>query len=128
VLKHKKADKKDGDVLDVIPGSAAGAAGISPDMKLIAVNGRNWSPELLREAIAAAKGSSQLIELLVEMPAPSKLSRLNYHEGERYPHLAREASGADLLTPILSRARAASETCSDATERRPSISTNDYIL
>jgi len=102
VLKHKKGDKKDGDVLDVIPGSAAGAAGISPDMKLIAVNGRNWSPELLREAIAGAKGSSQLIELLVENAGAFETFKLNYHEGERYPHLAREASGADLLTPILS--------------------------
>jgi len=27
---------------------------------------------------------------------------LSYHEDEFYPHLAREASGADLLTPILS--------------------------
>ena len=102
VLKHKKGDKKDGDVLDVIPGSAAGAAGISPDMKLIAVNGRNWSPELLREAIAGAKGSSQLIELLVENAGAFGTFKLNYHEGERYPHLARETSGADLLTPILS--------------------------
>jgi len=102
VLKHKKGDKKDGDVLDVIPGSAAGAAGISPDMKLIAVNGRNWSPELLREAIAGAKGSSQLIELLVENAGAFETFKLSYHEGERYPHLAREASGADLLTPILS--------------------------
>jgi hypothetical protein len=71
-------------------------------MKLIAVNGRNWSPDLLREAIAAAKGSSQPVELLVENAGVFETFKVNYHEGERYPHLVREASGADLLTPILS--------------------------
>ena len=102
ILKHKKDDKKDGLVVDVIPGSPAGAAGISPDMKLVAVNGRNWSPDLLREAISAAKGSSQPVELLVENAGVFETFKVNYHEGERYPHLVREASGADLLTPILS--------------------------
>ncbi len=70
-------------------------------MKLVAVNGRNWSPDLLREAIAAAKGSSQPVELLVENAGVFETFKVNYHEGERYPHLVREASGADLLTPIL---------------------------
>jgi predicted metalloprotease with PDZ domain len=102
VLRHKKGDKKDGEILDVIPGSPAGSAGISPDVKLVAVNGRIWSPEFLREAIAGAKGSSQQIELLVENAGFFETFKLNYHDGERYPHLAREASGADLLTPIMS--------------------------
>jgi predicted metalloprotease with PDZ domain len=101
VLRHKK-DDKNGSVLDVIPGSPAATAGISPDMKLIAVNGRNWSPEFLREAIAGAKGNSQQIELLVENAGAFETFKINYHEGERYPHLAREASRADLLTSILS--------------------------
>ena len=101
VLRHKK-DDKNGSVLDVIPGSPAATAGISPDMKLIAVNGRNWSPELLREAIAGAKGNSHQIELLVENAGAFETFKIDYHEGERYPHLAREASRADLLTSILS--------------------------
>ena len=101
VLRHKK-DDKNGNVLDVIPGSPAATAGISPDMKLIAVNGRNWSPEFLREAIAGAKGNSQQIELLVENAGAFETFKIDYHEGERYPHLAREASRADLLTSILS--------------------------
>jgi predicted metalloprotease with PDZ domain len=102
ILQHKEGDKKDGLVIDVIPGSPAGATGISPDMKLIAVNGRNWSPDFLREAIAGAKGNSQPLELLVENTGVFETFKLNYHEGERYPHLEREASKADLLTPILS--------------------------
>ena len=42
-------------VVDVIPGSPAATAGLAPGMRLLAVNGRRWSPEILREAIRAAK-------------------------------------------------------------------------
>jgi predicted metalloprotease with PDZ domain len=104
IVQHDESDKKNGLVLDVIPGSPAAAAGISPDMKLIAVNGRNWSPELLREAVAAAKGGSTPIELLVENTGVIETYKLNYHDGERYPHLSRGTSGEDLLTRILSPA------------------------
>jgi predicted metalloprotease with PDZ domain len=102
IVQHEEGDKNNGLVLDVIPGSPAGAAGISPDMKLVAVNGRIWSPELLREAVAAAKGVSQPIELLVENTGVMETFKLDYHDGERYPHLVRNASVADLLTPIFS--------------------------
>jgi predicted metalloprotease with PDZ domain len=101
ILQHKE-DDKNGMVLDVIPGSPAAAAGISPDMKLIAVNGRAWSPEYLREAISAAKGRSQPIELLVENTGVVETFKVDYHDGERYPHLVRNASAPDLLTSILS--------------------------
>jgi predicted metalloprotease with PDZ domain len=102
IVQHDESDKKNGLVLDVIPGSPAAAAGISPDMKLIAVNGRNWSPELLRESIAGAKGGSTPIDLLVENTGVIETFKLSYHDGERYPHLVRADSGEDLLTRILS--------------------------
>src|ERR1700746_2857666 len=53
-------------ILDVIPGSPAAKAGIVPGMRLVAVNGRKWSPDLLREAIRQAKNSKDPIELLVQ--------------------------------------------------------------
>jgi predicted metalloprotease with PDZ domain len=102
VLHHGESDKRDGTVLDVIPGSPAAQAGISPDMKLVAVNGRNWSPDYLREAIAAAKGTSQPIELLVENTGVFQTYRLSYHDGEKYPHLERDGSKPDVLSKILS--------------------------
>jgi predicted metalloprotease with PDZ domain len=85
----------DGAILDAIPGMTAADAGVSPGMKLIAVNGRRWSPEILREALRAAKTSSGPIELLVENADFFKTHRLNYHDGERYPHLERDASKPD---------------------------------
>ena len=75
-------------------------------MKLIGVNGRQWSPEVLRDAVRQAKGSSEPIELLVENANDYRAYRLDYHDGERYPHLEREASQPDLLGQIV-RPRAA---------------------
>jgi predicted metalloprotease with PDZ domain len=39
---------KEGNVRDVIPGSPAYTAGIGPGMKMIAVNGRKWSKDVVR--------------------------------------------------------------------------------
>ena len=102
ILKHKEGDKQDGLVLDVILGSPAAQAGIGPDMRVAAINGNNWSPTLLREAIAAAKGNSRPIELLVESGGYYSTFKVDYHDGERYPHLERDSSRPDLLTQILS--------------------------
>jgi len=76
-------------------------------MKLMAVNGRRYSPALLREAIKNAKGSSGSIEVLVEDREFYKTYRLDYHDGERYPDLERDSSRSDLLEEII-RPRASS--------------------
>jgi predicted metalloprotease with PDZ domain len=102
VLRHREGDKTDGLVLDVIPGSPAAQAGIAPDMKLVAVNGLQWSPDHLRETIAAAKSTGRPIDLLVENTGYFQTYKLNYQDGERYPHLERDASRSDVLSRILS--------------------------
>ena len=89
-------------IVDVIPGSPAALAGLAPAMKLIAVNGRRWSPETLREAIRAAKNSKEPIELLTENDDYFHTYALDYHGGERYPHLVSTA-GVDLLSVIAKR-------------------------
>jgi predicted metalloprotease with PDZ domain len=90
----------EGSVTDVIPGSAAYKAGMGPNMKILAVNGRRWTATGLREAITAAKGSKDKIELLVENGDYFRVMPLDYHDGERYPILEREAGKEDLLTAI----------------------------
>ena len=85
---------------DVIPGSPAYNAGIGPGMKLVAVNGRRYSKDVLREALRASKNSNSPIELLVENRDFFKTYSINYHDGERYPHLER-AESADLLNKII---------------------------
>jgi predicted metalloprotease with PDZ domain len=93
--------REDGTVIDSIFFMPAAQAGIMPGMKVVAVNGRKFSTNVLHNAIAAAKGTSAPLDLLVENADYFKTCRLNYHEGERYPHLERETGKPDLLTDIL---------------------------
>jgi predicted metalloprotease with PDZ domain len=89
-------------VIDVIPGSPAANAGIAPGMHLVAVNGRRWSPDILRAAIRSAKNSKEPIELLLENDDYFRVYSLDYHGGERYPHLT-ATGGADVLSEIAKR-------------------------
>jgi predicted metalloprotease with PDZ domain len=91
----------DGGVVDTIEGEIAAKAGIGPGMKVVAINGRRFSPEILRDAIKSAKNSTATIDLLVENTDYYKTYKLDYHAGEMYPHLVRDDSKPDLLTDIL---------------------------
>jgi predicted metalloprotease with PDZ domain len=92
--------REDGIITDTIEGMPAAVAGIGPGMKLIAVNGRQYSADVLREALKAGKGGTAPLELLVENTDYYKTYKLDYHGGERYPHLVRDDSKPDLLTEI----------------------------
>jgi len=91
----------DGKLNDVIVGSPAYQAGLGAGMKLIAVNGRKWSPEILHAAVAGAQRSSQPVELLVENAQFFKTYSVTYNGGERNPHLERVAAVPDILGQIL---------------------------
>jgi predicted metalloprotease with PDZ domain len=92
---------KDGTMDDVIVGSPAYQSGIGPGMKLIAVNGRKWTPPVLRAALKAAQGTVEPIELLVENAQFYQTYSISYHEGEKNPHLERVSGQPDLLAPML---------------------------
>ena len=93
--------RDDGGVVDTIEGMAAAKAGIAPGMRVIAVNGRKFSADGLHDAIKAAKTGSDPIELIVENTDYIKTYKLDYHGGEKYPHLVRDESKADLLSEII---------------------------
>ncbi|MEX2316119.1 MAG: hypothetical protein WD669_03140, partial [Pirellulales bacterium] len=92
---------EDGVIGDVVPGLPAYRAGLSPGMKLIAVDGRKWSAEVLRAAVKGSKGESGPPQLLAENGEFIKSYSLDYREGERYPHLERDASKPDVLSEII---------------------------
>jgi len=92
---------KDGKILDVVPSSPADRAGVAPGSSLRAVNGRKYSPQLLREAITATADGRQL-RLLVEKEEFFTEYSLDYDGGARYPALERIPDRPDLLTEILS--------------------------
>ena len=89
-------------VIDVIPGSPAASAGVAPGMHLVAVNGRRWTPDILRAAIHETKNSHEPIELLLENDDYYRVLSVDYHGGERYPHLT-PAGGVDVLSEIAKR-------------------------
>jgi predicted metalloprotease with PDZ domain len=92
--------REDGVLSDVIYGSAAYAAGIGPGMKLVAINGRAWSRDVLLDALRTSKDSQQAIDLLVENAKFFKTYSIAYHDGIRNPHLER-VQGPDVLGEIL---------------------------
>ena len=93
--------KDDGEVSDTIEGMTAAKAGMGPGMRVVAVNGRKFSADVLHDAIRTAKTASDPIELLVENTEYYKTFKLDYHEGEKHPHLVRDESKPDLLGEII---------------------------
>lgn len=92
---------KEGALLDVIPGSPAYAAGAGAGMKLLGVNGRKYSKDIMRTALRRSVNTQQPIALLVENGEYYSTLQVNYHEGMRYPHLVRSEGQPDLLGDII---------------------------
>jgi predicted metalloprotease with PDZ domain len=92
---------EDGSVADVLQGSPAALAGMGANTSIIAVNGRKFSPDVLQAAIDAAKDPSRSIELITVSDDEYRTIAIDYHGGERYPHLERVAGTPDLLASIM---------------------------
>lgn len=88
-------------IQDVLIGSPAYAAGLGPGMKIVAVNGRQATDELLHQAIRETKGDGPAVELIVENTGYFKVAKIPYRDGERYPHLVREPNTRAILDDIL---------------------------
>jgi predicted metalloprotease with PDZ domain len=93
--------KKDGTIVDTIEGMPAAKAGIGPGMKVVGVNGRIFDGDVFRDALKATKDSAVPLELLVENTDYYKIYKLDYHGGEKYPHLVRDESKPDMLGDII---------------------------
>jgi predicted metalloprotease with PDZ domain len=93
--------KEDGEIEDTIEGMDAARAGIGPEMKIVAVNGRRFDFQVFRDALAAGKSSTQPLQLLIENTDYFRTFNLDYHGGEKYPSLVRDESKPDMLTDIL---------------------------
>jgi len=93
--------REDGMIADISMGGPAAKAGVSPSTKLMAVNNRQFTQTLLREAVQKAATDSKPIELLIKNGEYFQTFQVDYHGGERYPHLVRDSSTPDLLTEII---------------------------
>ena len=86
---------------DVLFYSLAYKADLGPDMTIVAVNGRQYTDALMHDVIRNSKTAQTPIELIVENTGYYRVVQIDYHGGERYPHLERVESKPDLLDQIL---------------------------
>ena len=102
-------NSEDQTVIDVVPGMAAYAAGVGPGMKVVGVDRRKFSKEILDDALKASASPEAVkakrpIELLVENGDFYRTVTLDYHGGKRYPKLVRvdekAGAGADVWSQI----------------------------
>jgi predicted metalloprotease with PDZ domain len=91
-----------GTVGDVIIDGIAYKAGLAPGFQILAVNGRAFTPGILRAAIKDTAGlTASPIELIVSNTGYFKTITLTYRGGERYPQLDRVADSPDRLDDII---------------------------
>jgi predicted metalloprotease with PDZ domain len=93
--------KENGELGSVWWDSPAYDAGITPDMRLQAVNGKAFTLDVLRDAIRDAEKSASPIRLLVRRGNLLRTVPVDYHGGLRYPKLSRVQGTPDLLDAIL---------------------------
>ena len=86
---------------DVLFYSPAYKAGLGPAMRIVAVNGRQYTGALMHDAIRNSTATHTPIQLIVENTGYYRVVNIDYHGGERYPHLQRVDSKPDLLDQIL---------------------------
>ncbi|MFN3495658.1 MAG: M61 family metallopeptidase [Hydrogenophaga sp.] len=89
-----------GAVTDVLWDSPAFNAGLTPGMTVLAVNGRVFKGEALKEAVTAAKTDKAPITLLVRSFDRIDTVALDYHGGLLYPSLERIPGKPDRLAEL----------------------------
>lgn len=91
----------DGTVSDVIVGGPAFKAGVAPAMKVIGVNDRVYTADVLTDAVKGAKDSKVPISLLVVSDDYIRNFKVDYHGGPQFPHLVRVEDKPDYLDELI---------------------------
>ena len=91
----------DGFVSDSIPGMPGFEGGLSPYLKIIAVNGRTFSVDAMKRAIRDSRANNSPLEVVTENTGRVEVHKLQYHGGSQYPHLERVKGAPDYLGEIL---------------------------
>jgi predicted metalloprotease with PDZ domain len=92
---------KTGEINDVRWNGPAFKAGVSSGATLLAVNGREYSPDVMANAIARAGRDRDPIRLLLKYQGEYRTALVDYHGGLQYPHLVRIAGTPDYLDEII---------------------------
>jgi predicted metalloprotease with PDZ domain len=89
-----------GSIGDVVPNSIAAKAGLAPGSRIIAINGRAYSTARLRDVLKASAKATTPIEIIARNGDFFTTASIDYHGGERYPHLERVTSKADRMEAL----------------------------
>ena len=81
-------------------GAYIAAAKAGPGMKVIAVGGREYSSQRLKDAVAAAATDKAPITLLVKQSDRIDTMKIDYHGGLQYPVLERISGRPDRLAEL----------------------------
>lgn len=81
--------------------SPAFEAGIDLGDEIVAVNGRAYTGDRLKQAVKDAKGTKDPIKLLLKSGDRYREVAIDYHGGLRYPHLVKTATGEAGLDKLL---------------------------
>ncbi len=76
-------------------------AGVSTGATVVAVNGREYTPEVMTNAIERAVHSKDPIRLLLKYQGEYRIAAVDYHGGPQYPHLVRVDGASDYLDEII---------------------------
>jgi predicted metalloprotease with PDZ domain len=87
-------------ISDVRVGGPADKAKFIPGEKILAVNGKVYSKDVLHAAIKQAKQSSAPIHFILQNDTLVNEVDVDYHDGERYPTLVRVEGTPDYLGDI----------------------------
>ena len=84
-----------GKILEVLDGSPAARAGLGPEMQILAIDDRRFTFARAHAAIAQTAHTTVPLKLIVREDDFVRTAALDYHGGERYPHLAAVPGRAD---------------------------------
>ncbi|MET0370066.1 MAG: peptidase M61 [Sphingobium sp.] len=93
--------KNDGEISGVVWDSAAFKAGLAIGTKILAVNGDEYSGDVWRAAITAAKDPRKPVQLIVKQDKYYRVLTLAYSGGLRYPRLEKTGEGDGSLDKLL---------------------------
>ncbi len=91
----------EGQIQHVRENSPAWNAGLAPGFKVVAVNGQAWDPDALKYAVKSSPHASGSITFIANNDGSVGTYAVNYHGGERFPHLARIPGKPDMLAKIV---------------------------
>jgi predicted metalloprotease with PDZ domain len=94
------AVRENGNISDVVPNSVAARNGLTPGARIVAVNGRAYSTGRLRDVVKASTSATMPMVMIVQSGEFFTTASIDYHGGERYPHLERTTGKPDLMEAL----------------------------